>query len=110
MVTFLLDHNANPNLQSKGGITPLMFAVRSMKATKIDVIWTLLCRGADPLLEDLKGRTARILAFMCNGTDELLDMLADAEVADQIRIEVIACANRVLCIDVANICGSYIKI
>ena len=55
----LLDAGADPNARNEEGITPLMnaawFGCR-------DSVRELLRRGADPLMRDNKGRTARDLA------------------------------------------------
>jgi ankyrin repeat protein len=72
VVQCLLNHGANPNVQDKGGDTPLHFAVDAAPGPdgfyikypdpdSIAIVALLLCAGANPEVQNRNARTA--LAF-----------------------------------------------
>jgi ankyrin repeat protein len=82
LVNLLLDHRADPNIQDKYGVTPLMQATLFSGS---DIMRALLQGGADPNLCDHKGRTALAYAAkwdrMGETTRLLLDHRADPALA-----------------------------
>jgi ankyrin repeat protein len=55
LVKFLLDHNANPNIQDANGVTPYNLA-RSYAGLE-PIVELLLQKGADPKIKDKFGKT-----------------------------------------------------
>lgn len=75
MVKYLLDHQADPNIQDKTGRTALMHAC--IHKAGHEVVEQLLSNGADPSLEDRSGASA--LVYAINADDkETLKLLLDA--------------------------------
>lgn len=75
LVKYLLDNQADPNIQDKGGRTALMHACIHKAGHK--VVDHLLSNGADPSLEDRSGASA--LVYAINADDkETLKLLLDA--------------------------------
>jgi serine/threonine-protein phosphatase 6 regulatory ankyrin repeat subunit B len=70
---YLLDNGANPNLPGQQGTTILM---RSAAMGRLNVITTLLAKGADPKLRDSLGRTALTFASTRRNT-QLIALLQD---------------------------------
>ncbi|XP_054632545.1 ankyrin repeat domain-containing protein 34C [Dunckerocampus dactyliophorus] len=75
LVKYLLDNQADPNIQDKGGRTALMHAC--IHEAGHEVVDHLLSNGADPSLEDRSGASALVYAI---NTDEkqTLKLLLDA--------------------------------
>jgi ankyrin repeat protein len=67
----LLEAGADPNAQNEDGIAPLMNAAGF---GCVDSVRELLRRGADPLIRDNKGKTARDDAFE-RGHKDVVDLL-----------------------------------
>lgn len=59
-INFLLDNGADINCRTRGGQTPLMWAIRK---GQLDAIQLLLRRGADPALQDSDGSS--VVSFAC---------------------------------------------
>lgn len=84
LIPRILTHGAEINTQNKRGVTALMAAARAGNA---DTIKTLLETGANPLLEDATGKTARdhFIAIIAENklsestSSKILKMLQDAE-------------------------------
>lgn len=75
MVKYLLDNQADPNIQDKAGRTALMHAC--IHKAGHEVVDHLLSNGADPSLEDRSGASA--LVYAINADDkETLKLLLDA--------------------------------
>lgn len=75
MVKYLLDNQADPNIQDKTGRTALMHAC--IHKAGHEVVDHLLSNGADPSLEDRSGASA--LVYAINADDkETLKLLLDA--------------------------------
>ncbi|XP_053742636.1 ankyrin repeat domain-containing protein 34C [Synchiropus splendidus] len=75
LVKYLLDKQADPNIQDKGGKTALMHAC--IHTAGHEVVDHLLSNGADPSLEDRSGASA--LVYAINADDkETLKLLLDA--------------------------------
>ncbi|CAG13108.1 unnamed protein product, partial [Tetraodon nigroviridis] len=75
IVKYLLDNQADPNIQDKAGRTALMHAC--MHKAGHEVVDHLLSNGADPSLEDRSGASA--LVYAINADDkETLKLLLDA--------------------------------
>ena len=73
-LNFLLNHNADPNLLNKSGLTPLMMAVVQSHTNTVKV---LLKYGGDPNLKNTDGINARIIAKEMNRKD--LDQMFKTE-------------------------------
>ena len=74
MVKYLLDHQADPNIQDMAGRTALMHAC--IHKAGHEVVDHLLSNGADPSLEDRSGASA--LVYAINADDkETLKLLLD---------------------------------
>ncbi|KAF7662384.1 hypothetical protein LDENG_00238120 [Lucifuga dentata] len=75
LVKYLLDNQADPNIQDKAGRTALMHAC--IHKAGHEVVDHLLTNGADPSLEDRSGASA--LVYAINADDkETLKLLLDA--------------------------------
>lgn len=75
IVKYLLDNQADPNIQDKAGKTALMHAC--IHKAGHEVVGHLLSNGADPSLEDRSGASA--LVYAINADDkETLKLLLDA--------------------------------
>ncbi|KAM7396699.1 hypothetical protein PAMP_019722 [Pampus punctatissimus] len=75
LVKYLLDNQADPNIQDKGGKTALMHAC--IHKAGHEVVDHLLSNGADPSLEDRSGASA--LVYAINADDkQTLKLLLDA--------------------------------
>uniref|UniRef100_A0A3Q2NRY9 Uncharacterized protein n=1 Tax=Fundulus heteroclitus TaxID=8078 RepID=A0A3Q2NRY9_FUNHE len=75
LVKYLLDNQADPNIQDKAGRTALMHAC--IHKAGHEVVDHLLSNGADPSLEDRSGASA--LVYAINADDkETLKLLLDA--------------------------------
>ncbi|XP_061577858.1 ankyrin repeat domain-containing protein 34C [Cololabis saira] len=75
LVKYLLDNQADPNIQDKAGRTALMHAC--IHRAGHEVVDQLLSNGADPSLEDRSGASA--LVYAINADDkETLKLLLDA--------------------------------
>ncbi|XP_072291579.1 ankyrin repeat domain-containing protein 34C [Eucyclogobius newberryi] len=75
LVKYLLDNQADPNIQDKAGRTALMHAC--INRAGHEVVELLLSNGADPSLEDRTGASA--LVYAINADDkETLKLLLDA--------------------------------
>lgn len=75
LVKYLLDNQADPNIQDKAGRTALMHAC--IHRAGHEVVEHLLSNGADPSLEDRSGASA--LVYAINADDkETLKLLLDA--------------------------------
>lgn len=77
MVTFLLEHGADPDLRTDEGRTALMNAARLGHVHHVE---TLLAAGADPAIRDEAGKTARDHAREA-GHDEVVAALERASAA-----------------------------
>lgn len=75
MVKYLLDNQADPNIQDKTGRTALMHAC--IHKAGHEVVDHLLSNGADPSLEDRSGASALVYAINADNK-ETLKLLLDA--------------------------------
>ena len=57
MVSFLLEHGADPNARGRDGITPLQLAVCLKPKFALRTTFALLRHGADPTRKDGFGKT-----------------------------------------------------
>ncbi|XP_061896610.1 ankyrin repeat domain-containing protein 34C-like [Entelurus aequoreus] len=75
LVKYLLDNQADPNIQDKGGRTALMHAC--IHEAGHEVVEHLLSNGADPSLEDRSGASALVYAINAD-EKQTLKLLLDA--------------------------------
>lgn len=80
VVKFLLEQNANPNIQEHLGNSALLFAVQNRS---IDIVKILLLKNADPNISNHEGTTPLLIAVENNETEAvtlLLEKKADITV------------------------------
>ncbi|XP_054756635.2 uncharacterized protein LOC129262534 [Lytechinus pictus] len=81
LTTLFLQHNADPNVRSTEGLTPVHVAASWGRFQALEL---LLWNGGDPSIEDEEGNTAKNMAESSNHWDciNLLDMWIDGQYSD----------------------------